>query len=69
MSDLKIEQDGRLLRVTLQREGNGVSDGMAAQLSRALLAAHETSCGWSMSRADWSEPTQSSNLMCAADLL
>ena len=43
MSDLKIEQDGRLLRVTLQREGNGVSDGMAAQMSRALLAAHETS--------------------------
>ena len=43
MSDLKIEQDGRLLRVTLQREGNGVSDGMAAQMSGALLAAHETS--------------------------
>ena len=43
MSDLKIQQDGRLLRVTLQREGNGVSDGMAAQMSGALLAAHETS--------------------------
>ena len=40
---LHIEQDGRLLRITLQREGNGVSDGMAAQLSLALRAAHETS--------------------------
>ena len=40
---LHIEQDGRLLRVTLQRDGNGVSDGMAAQLSLALRAAHETS--------------------------
>jgi enoyl-CoA hydratase/carnithine racemase len=40
---LRIEQDGRLLRITLQREGNGVSDGMAAALSQALRAAHETS--------------------------
>ena len=40
---IHIEQDGRLLRITLQREGNGVSDGMAATLSQALLGAHETS--------------------------
>ena len=40
---LRIEQDGRLLRITLQRAGNGVSDGMAAALSKALRAAHETS--------------------------
>ena len=44
MSDpFHIQQDGRLLRIRLQREGNGVSDGMAAQMSGALLAAHETS--------------------------
>ena len=43
MSNLLIEQDGRLLRVMLQRAGNGVSDGMAAELSAALLKAHETS--------------------------
>ena len=44
MSDpIHIQQDGRLLRITLQREGNGVSDGMAAKLSAAVLAAHETS--------------------------
>jgi enoyl-CoA hydratase len=41
---LKIEQDGRLLRVTLNRtEDNGVSDSMASALSAALLSAHETS--------------------------
>ena len=40
---IHIQQDGRLLRVRLQREGNGVSDGMAALLSAAVLAAHETS--------------------------
>ena len=40
---LKIVQDGRLLRITLQRDGNGVTDGMAAQLSTAVLAAHESS--------------------------
>lgn len=40
---IHTQQDGRLLRVTLQREGNGVSDGMAATLSAALLQAHETS--------------------------
>ncbi len=43
MSNIQIEQDGRLLRIKLQREGNGVSDGMAAELSAALLKAHETS--------------------------
>ncbi len=44
MSDtLRIEQDGRLLRVTLAREGCGVTDSMAAALSEALLKAHETS--------------------------
>lgn len=44
MSDpLSIQQDGRLLRITLQRDGNGVTDGMAARLSAALLSAHETS--------------------------
>lgn len=41
---LKIEQDGRLLRVTLNRtEDCGVSDSMASALSATLLAAHETS--------------------------
>jgi enoyl-CoA hydratase len=39
--NLRIQQDGRLLRITLQREGNGVSDGMAAQLSTTLMSAHE----------------------------
>ena len=40
---LNIEQDGRLLRVTLNRtEDNGVSDSMASALSAALLSAHET---------------------------
>jgi enoyl-CoA hydratase len=41
---LKIEQDGRLLRVTLNRpEDNGISDAMAAEFSEAILKAHETS--------------------------
>jgi enoyl-CoA hydratase len=40
---VSILQDGRLLRITLQRDGNGVTDGMAAQISAALLGAHETS--------------------------
>jgi enoyl-CoA hydratase len=41
---LKIEQDGRLLRITLNRtEDNGVSDSMASALSVALLTAHEAS--------------------------
>lgn len=40
---LSIVQDGRLLRITLQRDGNGVSDGMAAALSAAIGAAHELS--------------------------
>ena len=44
MSDpLSIVQDGRLLRVTLGREGGGVSDGMAARMGAALLRAHEAS--------------------------
>ncbi|NUZ07294.1 enoyl-CoA hydratase/isomerase family protein [Piscinibacter koreensis] len=41
---LKIEQDGRLLRVTLNRPSdNGISDAMAAEFSAAILKAHETS--------------------------
>lgn len=40
---ISIEQDGRLLRITLRRVGNGVSDAMAAKLSAAVLRAHETS--------------------------
>ena len=44
MSDpLSVVSDGRLLRITFCREGGGVSDGMAARLSEALLRAHETS--------------------------
>lgn len=40
---LIIEQQDRLLRITLHRtEDNGVSDSMAAALSKALLTAHET---------------------------
>ena len=40
---LAIRQDGRLLRITLQRPGNGVTDAMAAALADAVLRAHETS--------------------------
>lgn len=40
---VQIEQDGRLLRITLQRDGNGVTDAMAAQLSAALASAADTS--------------------------
>ena len=41
---LKIEQDGRLLRITLARsEDNGISDGMAAAFAEAVSEAHETS--------------------------
>lgn len=44
MSDpLSIVQDGRLLRVTFHRADGGVSDGMAARMSEALLGAHESS--------------------------
>lgn len=44
MSDmLKIEQDGRLLRITLNRPDCGVTDSMAAAMSDVLLKAHETS--------------------------
>lgn len=40
---IAIHQDGRLLRITLQRPGNGVTDAMAATLADAVLRAHETS--------------------------
>lgn len=41
---LKIEQDGRILRITLNRpEDNGISDGMAAAFSEAVNNAHLTS--------------------------
>jgi enoyl-CoA hydratase len=41
---IRIEQDGRVLRVTFNRpEDNGVSDSMATALSAALATAHETS--------------------------
>ena len=41
---IRIEQDGRVLRVIFNRpEDNGVSDSMAAALSAALATAHETS--------------------------
>ena len=44
MSDLILEQDGRILRATFNRtEDCSVSDAMAAELSAALGAAHETS--------------------------
>lgn len=39
--DLKIEQDGRVLRITLARRDGGVSDSMAAALAAALERAHE----------------------------
>jgi len=38
--DLQIERKGRLLQVTLTREGNGVSDSMAAAFSKLLKDAH-----------------------------
>lgn len=41
---IRIAQDGRILRVTFNRpDDNGVSDSMAAALSAALATAHETS--------------------------
>lgn len=41
---LKIEQDGRLLRVTFNRPAdNGISDAMAAALVETVNKAHETS--------------------------
>lgn len=39
---LIIEQQGRVLSVTLSREDNGVSDSMATALSQLLANAHET---------------------------
>ncbi len=42
--NLIIKQDGRILRITFNRTpDNGVSDSMAAALSKAVLCAHETS--------------------------
>jgi len=41
---LKIEQDGRLLRVTLSRpEDNGISDAMAAEFAETVSNAHLSS--------------------------
>ena len=38
---LIIKQDGRLLRIQFNRpEDNGVSDSMAAALSKAVMSAH-----------------------------
>ena len=44
MSDqLLLEQNGRMLQATFNRpEDNGCSDAMAAQLSEALISAHES---------------------------
>lgn len=40
---LKIEQDGRLLRITFDRPAdNGISDAMAAQFAEAVNHAHTT---------------------------
>ncbi len=42
--DLILKQDGRILRATFNRTTDGrCSDGMAAELSKALHSAHETS--------------------------
>jgi enoyl-CoA hydratase len=38
--DLKVEQKGRLVEVTLAREDNGVSDSMAAAFSKLLKEVH-----------------------------
>ncbi|MEI7530775.1 MAG: enoyl-CoA hydratase/isomerase family protein [Betaproteobacteria bacterium] len=44
IDQIRIQQDGRILRVTFDRpEDNGVSDKMAAKLIEALETAHETS--------------------------
>jgi enoyl-CoA hydratase/carnithine racemase len=40
---VQVTQDGRLLRISLARLDGGVTDSMAAALSRAVLAAQETS--------------------------
>ena len=40
---LKIEQDGRILRIALARPDCGISDSMAATIAGALTSAHETS--------------------------
>jgi enoyl-CoA hydratase len=44
MSDeLLIKQNGRILEASFNREDGACSDGMAAELSAAMLSAHETS--------------------------
>jgi enoyl-CoA hydratase len=41
---LTIKQDGRLLRITLNRpQDNGISDSMAAEFAEVVMKAHETS--------------------------
>jgi len=41
---IRIEQDGRLLRITFNRpQDNGISDGMAAAFAEAVNQAHTTS--------------------------
>jgi enoyl-CoA hydratase len=44
-NEILVQQDGPMLRVTLNRpdKGNGVSNDMAAELARILSRAHETS--------------------------
>ncbi len=43
-SPLRVEQDGRLLRITMDRsQDNGVTDAMAAGIAEQVLKAHETS--------------------------
>jgi len=43
-NQLLIQQDGRILRITLNRpHDNGISDSMAAALAHAVNHAHETS--------------------------
>lgn len=41
--DLLLNQNGRVLEATFNREDGNCSDGMAAQLSEALLSAHKSS--------------------------
>jgi len=44
-NDLLVQQDGTILRLTLNRpeHGNGATDAMAAEITRLLMAAHEKS--------------------------
>jgi len=41
--ELLVKQNGRILNATFNREDNACSDAMAAELSAAMLSAHETS--------------------------